>query len=60
MVPESMLAKKHNSFDQLPCHLQSGDSEDPSGRKGGWNLADLFTKALTADRCRSLCKHIMY
>jgi hypothetical protein len=27
---------------------------------GMTNLADLFTKVLTADRRRSLCRHILY
>ena len=35
--------------------LQVGKEDD-----GMTNLADLFTKVLTADQRLSLCKHIMY
>ena len=61
-IPASMLAKKHNAINyHAICEavaakiLRVGKEED-----GMTNLADLFTKVLTADRCRALCKHIMH
>ena len=60
-IPESMLVKKHNAINYHSiCKavaariLQVGKEDEMS------NLADLFTKVLTADRRRSLCKHTMY
>ena len=61
-IPESMLAKKHNAInyqaireEAVAAQILRVDKED-----GMTNLADLFTKVLTADRRRALCRHIMY
>ena len=59
-TPESMLAKKHNAIDYhavreaVAAKIIRGGKEDSMT-----NLADLFTKVLTADRRRALCRHIM-
>jgi len=60
-IPESMLTKKHNAInyhvvrEAVAARIMRVGKED-----GMTNLADLFTKVLTADRRRSLCRHIMY
>jgi hypothetical protein len=59
-TPESMLAKKHNAInyhavrEAVAAKIIRGGKEDSMT-----NLADLFTKVLTADRRRALCRHIM-
>ena len=59
-IPESMLAKKHNAVNHhaireaVATQIIRVEKED-----GMTNLADLFTKALTADRRRALCHNIM-
>ncbi len=61
-IPESMLAKKqfiamnyHVVREAVAAKILRVGKED-----GMTNLADLFTKVLTADRRRALCRHIMY
>ena len=60
-IPESMLAKKHNAINYhaireavAACILQVGKEN------GMTNLSDMFTKVLTTDRRRTLCRNIMY
>ncbi len=55
-IPESMLANKHNAIHEAVAEkiLRVGKEH------GMTNLADLFTKVLAADRCRALCRHIVY
>jgi hypothetical protein len=61
-IPELMLAKKHNAINYhaiweavAVCIIRVVGKED-----GITNLADLFTKLLTADRRRALCRNIMF
>ena len=51
-----MLANKHNAIHEAVAEkiLRVGKEH------GMTNLADLFTKVLAADRCRALCRHIVY
>ena len=59
ILDESMLAKKHNAInyhvvrEAVAARIMRVGKED-----GMTNLADLFTKVLTADRRRSLCRHM--
>jgi hypothetical protein len=60
-IPESMLAKKHNTINYHAIRKAVAAKILRVGKEDGMrNLADLFTKVLMADRCRALCKHIMY
>ena len=60
-IPESMLAKKHNAINYHVIREAVAAKILRVGKEDGMtNLADLFTKVLTADRRRALCRHIMY
>jgi hypothetical protein len=60
-IPESMLAKKHNAINYHAVREAVAAKIIRVGKEDGMtNLADLFTKVLTADRRRALCRHIMY
>ena len=60
-IPASMLAKKHNSINYHAIREAVAAKILRVGKEDGMtNLADLFTKVLTANRRRALCKHIMY
>jgi hypothetical protein len=60
-IPESMLAKKHNSIKYHAIREAVAARIIRVGKEVGMtNLADLFTKVLTADRRRALCCCIMY
>jgi hypothetical protein len=59
--PESKLAKKHNAISYHAVReavaakiIRVGKEDDTT------NLADLFTKVLTANQRRAFCRHIMY
>ena len=60
-IPQSTLLKKHNAInyhavrEAVAAKIINVVKED-----GMTNLADLFTKVLTADRRRALCRHILY
>ena len=61
-IPESMLAKKHIAINYHVIREAVAAKILRVGKEDGMtNLADLFTKVLTAD-CRraALCRHIMY
>jgi hypothetical protein len=59
--PESMLAKKHNAINyHVVCEAVAAKILQVGKEDGMTNLADLFTKVLTAERRRALCRHIMY
>jgi hypothetical protein len=61
MIPESMLAKKHNATNYHAIRDAVAAKIVHVGREDGMtNLPDLFTKVLTADRRRALCRLIMY
>jgi hypothetical protein len=60
-IPESMLAKKHNAINYHAVGEVVAAKIIRVGKEDGMtDLADLFTKVLTADRRRALCQHIMY
>ena len=60
-IPESMLTKKHNAINYHVIREAVAAKILRVGKEDGMtNLADLFTKVLTADRRRALCRHIMY
>ena len=60
-IPQSMLAKKHNAINYHAIREAVAAKIIHVGKEDGMtNLADLFTKVLTADRPRALCKHILY
>ena len=60
-IPESMLAKKHNAINYHAVREAVAAKILRVGKEDGMtNLADLFTKILTPDRRRALCRHIMY
>jgi len=60
-IPESMLAKKHNAINYHAVREAMAAKILRVGKEDGMtNLADLFTKILTPDRRRALCRHIMY
>jgi hypothetical protein len=60
-IPESVLAKKHNAINYHAIREAVAAKILRVGKEDGMtNLADLFTKVLTADRRRALCKHILY
>ena len=53
-IPESMLAKKHNAINYHAIREAVAARILRVGKEDGMtNLADLFTKVLTADRRRS-------
>jgi hypothetical protein len=60
-IPGSMLAKKHNAInyhairEAVAARILRVDKED-----GMTNLADLFTKVLTADHRCAMFRHIIY
>ncbi len=59
-IPESMLAKKHNAINyHVVCEAVAAKILRVGKEDGMTNLADLFTKVLTADRRRALCRHFM-
>jgi hypothetical protein len=56
-----MLMKKHNAINyHAICEAVAAKILQAGKEDGMINLADLFTKVLTVDRRRALCKHIMY
>ena len=60
-IPHSMLQKKHNTINYHSIREAVAAGIIRVGKEDGMtNLADLFTKVLTADRRRNLCRHIMY
>ena len=60
-IPELMLAKKHNAINRHVVREAVAAKIFRIGKEDGMtNLADLFTKVLTADQRRTLCCHIMY
>jgi hypothetical protein len=60
-IPHSTLQKKHNAINYHAIREAVAAGILRVGKEDGMtNLADLFTKVLTADRRRSLCRHIMY
>ena len=60
-IPQSMLQKKHNAINYHIIREAAAAGILRVGKEDGMtNLADLFTKVLTADRRRGLCQHIMY
>ena len=60
-IPESMLAKKHYAINYHVVREAVAAKILRVGKEDGMtNLANLFTKELTADRRRALCCHIMY
>ena len=61
-IPESMLAKKHNAINYHAIREAVAARILRVGKEDGMtNLADVFTKVLTADRRHALCCHmIMY
>jgi hypothetical protein len=60
-IPESKLAKKHNAINYHAVREAVAAKIICVGKEDGrTNLADLFTKVLTADRRQALCRLIMY
>ena len=61
-IPQSMLAKKHNAINYHAVReAVAARIIRVGGEDGMRNLAaDLFTKVLTADRRRALCRHLLY
>ncbi len=60
-LPHSTLQKKHNAINYHAIREAVAAGILRVGKEDGiTNLADLFTKVLTADRRCSLCRHIMY
>ena len=60
-IPASMLAKKHNAINyHAICEAVAAKILRVGKEDGMTNLADLFTKVLTADCRNALCKHIMH
>jgi hypothetical protein len=60
-IPESMLVKKHSAINYYAVREAVAAKIIRVGKEDGMtNLADLFTKVLTANRCRALCRHIMH
>ena len=60
-IPESTLMKKHNAINYHSIREAVAAKILRVGKEDGMtNLADLFTKVLTADRRRALCRHILY
>ena len=60
-VPQSTLAKKHNAINYHAIREAVAAKILRVGKEDGMtNLADLFTKILTSDRRRALCRHILY
>ena len=58
ILPQSM--KKHNAIKYHPVREAVATKIIRVGKEDGVsNLADLFTKVLTADRRRTLCRHIL-
>ena len=59
-IPESILAKKNNAINYDAVREAVAAKKFRVGKEDDMtNLADLFTKVLTADRRRALCRHIM-
>lgn len=59
-IPELMLAKEHNAINYHAIREAVTALILRVGKEDGMtNLADLFTKVLTADRRQALCRHIM-
>jgi hypothetical protein len=59
-IPESKLAKKHNAINYHVIREAVAAKILRVGKEDGMtNLADLFTKVLTANRRQALCRHIM-
>ena len=60
-IPESTLMKKHNAINYHAIREAVAAKIIRVGKEDGLtNLADLFTKVLTADRRRALCEFILY
>ena len=60
-LPESTLGKKHVAINYHAVREAAAAKILRVGKEDGMtNLADLFTKVLTADRRRSLCDHITF
>ena len=60
-IPHSTLAKRHNAINYHAIREAVAAKIIRVGKEDGMtNLADLFTKVLTADRRRALCRHILY
>ena len=60
-IPHSTLAKRHNAINYHAIREAVAAKIIRVGKEDGMtNVADLFTKVLTADRCRALCRHILY
>ena len=60
-IPQSTLSKKHNAINYHAIREAVAAKIIRVGKEDGMtNLADLFTKILTADRRRALCRHIMF
>ena len=60
-IPHSTLAKRHNAINYHAIREAVAAKIIRVGKGDGLtNLADLFTKVLTADRRRALCRHILY
>ena len=60
-VPQSTLAKRHNAINYHAIREAVAAKILRVGKEDGMtNLADLFTKILTSDRRRALCRHILY
>ena len=60
-IPESTLMKKHNAINYHAIREAVAAKIIRVGKEDGLtNLADLFTKVLTADRRRALCESILY
>ncbi|KAI2489216.1 Reverse transcriptase (RNA-dependent DNA polymerase) [Fragilaria crotonensis] len=60
-MPQSTLMKKHNAINYHAIREAVAAKILRVGKEDGMtNLADLFTKILTADRRRALCRHIIY
>ncbi len=60
-IPELMLAKKHNAINYHAIREAVAARILRVGKEDGMtNLADLFTKVLTADCRCALWKHILY
>ena len=60
-IPELMLAKKHNAINYHAVRETVAAKIIQVGKEDSMtNLADLFTKVLTANRRQAFCRHIMH
>ena len=59
-IPESTLMKKHNAINYVIREAVAAKIIRVGKEDGLTNLADLFTKVLTADQRRALCEFILY